>query len=251
MRKIVSLIALMLGGCAAVADAGPLVDVQIVNRSTGQVMESYRHHGRTYVAGNPGDRYAVSIANRSGGRLLTVLSVDGVNAVTGETAAARQSGYVLGPWSSADIRGWRKSMDDVAAFYFTALPDSYAARTGRPDEVGVIGVAVYREQPEPRAELEQRKSRAPQAAGAAPEAAAPAERWDRAKEERLGTGHGERMNDPTRYTEFRRASEFPAQVVTVYYDSRANLAARGIIPPTARNHLPRPFPAGFVADPRD
>ena len=34
-------------------------------------------------------------------------------------------------------------MDEIAAFYFTSLGDSYANRTGRPDNVGVIGVALY------------------------------------------------------------------------------------------------------------
>ena len=83
--------------------------------------------------------------NRSPGRVLVVLSVDGVNAVSGETAAVAQTGYVLAPYQSAEITGWRKSYSEAAAFYFTALPDSYAARTGRPDNVGVIGAAVFRE----------------------------------------------------------------------------------------------------------
>src|SRR5206468_13111563 len=61
------------------------------------------------------------------------------------TASTGQTGYVLGPWASADITGWRKSYAEAAAFYFTALPDSYAARTDRPDHVGVIGAAVFRE----------------------------------------------------------------------------------------------------------
>ena len=41
-------------------------------------------------------------------------------------------------------------LNEVAAFYFTQLPDSYAARTDRPDNVGVIGVAVFREYQPPR-----------------------------------------------------------------------------------------------------
>jgi len=39
---------------------------------------------------------------------------------------------VLDPRGSVDISGWRKSMSEVAAFVFTSLPDSYAARTDRP-----------------------------------------------------------------------------------------------------------------------
>ncbi len=245
MRSFIAICAaLWLAGCASVAEAGRLAEVEVVSTATGRKLETWRHDGRIYIAGTPGERYAVRLANRSGGRLLAVLSVDGVNAVTGETAAARQSGYVLGPRQSAEIRGWRKSLDDVAAFYFTALPDAYAARTGRPDNVGVIGVAVFREYVAPRpapAPFDALSKQAPDAAGGG-----------RAMQEeaRLGTGHGERLSDPTQYTDFRRASEAPAEVLTIYYDSRANLVARGIIPRAPRYAHPQPFPAGFVPDPQ-
>lgn len=243
MRSCIAICAaLWLAGCASVADAGRLAEVEVVNTATGRKLETWRHDGRIYIAGTPGERYAVRLANRSGGRLLTVLSVDGVNAVTGETAAARQSGYVLGPWQSAEIRGWRKSLDDVAAFYFTALPDAYAARTGRPDNVGVIGVAVFREYvAPPPAPFDALSKQAPDAAG----------RGRAMQEEaRLGTGHGERLNDPTQYADFRRASEAPAEVLAIYYDSRANMLARGIIPRAPRFAHPQPFPAGYVPDPQ-
>src|SRR4029077_923714 len=48
-----------------------------------------------------------------------------------------------------EMAGWRKSLERTAAFYFTDLGDSYAARTGRPGNVGVIGVAVFREKRPP------------------------------------------------------------------------------------------------------
>ncbi|HZW73257.1 MAG TPA: hypothetical protein VFF43_06895, partial [Caldimonas sp.] len=132
------------------AAVGSIVDVQIVDRARGDTLTTWRARGSTWVAGRPGDRYAVRLTNRSGGRVLVVLSVDGVNAVSGENAAVGQTGYVLAPYQTADITGWRKSYSEAAAFYFTALPDSYAARTGRPDNVGVIGAAVFRERvPEP------------------------------------------------------------------------------------------------------
>ena len=41
--------------------------------------------------------------------------------------------------------GSEAALSQTAAFYFTDLADSYAARTGRPDNVGVIGVALFRE----------------------------------------------------------------------------------------------------------
>jgi hypothetical protein len=93
----------------------------------------------------PGHRYAIGVHNLSGGRLLSVVSVDGINAVSGDTADWLQSGYALSPWQSFDVLGWRKSQSHVADFVFTSVNQSYAARTGRPDNVGVIGVAVFRE----------------------------------------------------------------------------------------------------------
>ena len=82
---------------------------------------------------------------------MVVLSVDGVNVITGETASVGQTGYVLDPWQSYDIAGWRKSDTAIASFVFAALGDSYAARTGRPGNVGVIGMAAFLEKPEPQA----------------------------------------------------------------------------------------------------
>ena len=277
MRKLLSVLAAaLLSGCASIADAGTLADVTIIKRSSGERLPVYRHGGRMYVEGRAGERYAVELRNRSGGRILTVLSVDGVNAVTGQTAAAHQSGYVLDPWHRAEIAGWRKDMSDVAAFYFTALPDAYAARSGRPDNVGVIGVAVFKEQVEPpralldapalaKGESAERLSATDTAGGSsaadaagrmssgasAPAAQAPressAQRHKKA-EEKLGTGHGERLHAPTQHTEFRRASSTPSETIAIYYDSRQNLIAQGVIPRHPR--LPQPFPnGGFVPDP--
>lgn len=244
---------LLIAGCISGAAAASLAEVQVIDRTTGQSLETWRHRGRLYVAGTPGNRYAVSLRNRNDGRVLTVISVDGVNAVSGETANASQSGYVLAPGQSAEIAGWRKSLEEVAAFYFTRIGDSYAARTERPQNVGVIGVAVFNEYvPPPPAQIgpqEKAKSSADNATGsvarsAAKAAAAPA------AEAKLGTGHGERIAARVGTTEFRRQSTQPNEVITIYYDSRANLIARGIIPGAPRYGHPNPFPGGFVPDPK-
>jgi len=257
--------------CAAppAAAVGSIVDVQIVDRSRGETLSTWRYRGDSYVAGRPGDRYAVRLTNRSSGRVLVVLSVDGVNAVSGDTAAVGQTGYVLAPYQSAEITGWRKSWSEAAAFYFTALPDSYAARTGRPDNVGVIGAAVFRERvPEPvsswryPAPSVAKESAAGSGRLDAPLAqAAPAEaeaskselarrsQNDALADKKLGTGHGEREYSPTSQTAFERASSSPAEVVQVRYDSYANLLASGVIPrPRPLPRQPDAFPS-FVPDP--
>jgi len=246
MKMLWLVLALSFGALAAPVRAASLIDVSVVDRNTGERLQTYSHQGRRYIAGRPGSRYAIEINNRSAGRVMAVISVDGVNAISGETAATSQTGYVFAAWQRSEILGWRKSMDDVAAFYFTRLPDSYAARTGRPDNVGVIGVALYREYVEPPMRMDLAPAPMAKSAASAGELAGRG-RFD-AQEQRLGTGHGERLDSSIRYTDFRRASEQPAEVVTLYYDSYDNLVARGIAS-GSRPSRPNPFPNGFVPDP--
>ena len=249
------------GGAAAIlalclpltARAGMPVDIEIRDHRTGVVLPVYWHDGERHVAGEPGCEYEIRLRNEGGGRILAVTSVDGVNVITGKTAAPLGSGYVLDPWAVVDIDGWRKSMAQVAAFYFTALPDSYAARTGRPDNVGVIGVALFRERiPEPLASNYARPTEpAPAAKSSAERESGRSEGLAR-QDERLGTGHGRWLDSGATYTSFERVSDEPDEVIRIYYDSRKNLVARGIIPrPHDRfaERLPDPFLNGFVPDP--
>ena len=131
-----------LPGCAR---AQALVDLQVLDLDRQETLPRHPHRGRDYIEGQPGHRYAVVLQNLTGERVLAVVSVDGVNAISGQTAGSQQSGYVLGPWQRMEVRGWRKNLSEVAEFQFTSLGDSYAARTGRPGNVGVIGVAAFRE----------------------------------------------------------------------------------------------------------
>jgi hypothetical protein len=266
LRKTLLLTAALLSTTACLPAWGrSLVDVDVIDRDTGQWLAETRARGRTWVAGTPGHRYAVRLTNTTGERVLVVLSVDGVNAVSGETANPGQTGYVLAPWQSTEINGWRKSLDDVAQFVFTDLPDSYAARTGRPDNVGVIGIAVFREArpvawepPPPMVGNEARdEARAQSGAGnakaAAPAAAAEADAYGGVARQRIGTGHGQREWSPAGRTDFVRASRSPEQLTELRYDDLQTLVAMGVVPrqylPRHPQAAPRAFPDGFVADP--
>jgi hypothetical protein len=258
ITALLSLAGLLATG-AADARHDPRVRISIEDLDRGHSLPTARHAGEQFVVGEHGQRYAIRLANTTPRRLLVVLSVDGVNAVTGETAAPDQRGYVLAPYQQTVVRGWRKSLHDVAEFRFAALPNSYAARTGRPDNVGVIGVAVFEERqvrslPEPAPELsDSRQEARRRAAPAAPSAGASKSFADAAEAESLGTAHGERRYDLARQVSFQRASRAPVEHSRLYYDSLDNLIAAGILPP---RHLPRdprradPFPLGFVPDPR-
>jgi len=230
--------------------ASSLADIEVYDRTSGRTLPVHRFQGRHYVAGEPGHEYQLVLRNHGGGRLLAVTSVDGVNVISGQTAAPEQSGYVLAPYGSVAVSGWRKSLDEVAAFYFTPHRNSYAARTGRPFDVGVIGVALFREKARCCEWFGGREedSMNDRAAGA-PEAASP-ELQSRRKES-LGTGHGRREHSAARHTDFERASDSPDEILAIYYDSRANLVAQGVIPRDRdyAQRRPRPFPGSFVPDP--
>ena len=266
-----------------------LVQVDVFDRQNGTALPVYQKDGRHYIVGVPGHEYAVRIRNCTNARILVVTSVDGVNVVSGDTASPNQSGYVLEPWGSVEIAGWRKSLERTAAFYFTDLGDSYAARTGRPQNVGVIGVAVFQERGKRIAYREQdtrsrlaaseatadgaKRERAdapiplaspvpppasPPPAGARDnESAAEAPRQELKDQKtlgKLGTGHGRSEDSRVTVTQFERATSHPAETVAIQYDRRENLVALGVLPQPVPHYArrdPNPFPGAlrFAPDP--
>jgi hypothetical protein len=261
-----AVVALM--GAMAVAGAAQAhwptdrVNVDIIDRTDGRTLPIYTHEGRRYVVGKPGNEYAIRVRNDGGERALAVMSVDGVNVISGDTASPAQTGYVLNAHSSFDIAGWRTSQSRTAAFFFTTLANSYATRTGRPDNVGVIGVAVFRERPRPvlqqfGGKLERRdqplrdeSDRAASASSPAPATAGSAAMAE--KKSQIGTGYGRGETSYVQYTDFERASDTPSETIAIYYDSYENLLAQGVpvgYAPIARSP-PEPFPdAGRFAPP--
>lgn len=286
MRTLIAALVVSLFAAMPVY-AGSLLDLAVVDRDSGETLTTYDRYGKTWVAGKPGHRYSVRLSNRTGGRVMAVLSVDGVNAVSGETAGSDQNGYVLDAWQSTEILGWRKSLDEIAQFNFTSLPNSYAARTGRPTNVGVIGVAVFTERAPVISYRDQRRrydapasppyesndEQAVETMASAADAAAPesmrensagiaksegrassefgtAQPQRKARAERLGTAHGAREDSRVVLTQFTRSSSRPGEQLGIWYDSYQNLVAQGVIVrrPIAWNDA-NPFPNSFVADP--
>ncbi len=251
------LIALSL--CATTNQAtavGRNVDMNVIDRDTGQQLQVYHYRGQNFVVGVPGNHYAINLRNLRGERVMTVVSVDGLNVISGETAHPNQTGYVLDPHGATEINGWRKDLNQVAAFIFANEPESYAARTGRPENVGVIGAAVFREKERPIRWREDRIAPAAPEAGSAADSSrqAPSKSLKRAEgadQPRLGTAHGEREQSQADYTDFTRARSTPDELISIRYDSYRNLVAMGVIPRHApgRRPNPNPFPGQFVPDP--
>lgn len=275
LKNIVA--AILLWAAAGTAGAvGGIADVTVYDRAEGRTLPVYQHEGRYYVVGKPGNEYQIHVHNRTGADILTVVSVDGVNAVSGETANWDQTGYVLGRNQNYDVKGWRKSEQRIAAFYFTEHQNSYAERTGRPENVGVIGVAVFRKRAAPEARIDHRRFRreapatgsrddrpdsiygenpgadGPESARMTENAARPLAELSQSsprKSAALGTGHGRSETSYITYTSFMRATEHPQEVIAIHYNTYSNLVAMGVIrmPSMA---MPSPFPGQFVPDPR-
>lgn len=266
MKRMVYLaaVAALAGSCDAIA-VGGIAEVSIVDRNSGVELVPHFYRGEYWVAGTPGATYSIAIRNRLGERLLAVASVDGVNVISGATAAWDQSGYVFDPNERYEIAGWRKSDSEVAAFTFTPSPNSYAERTGRPANVGVIGVAFFRERqpqavyapapppppvpvPSPSDAAASASTREARSLGRAeafvsPQPAAP----------KLGTGHGEREFSYVSHTEFSRMQPEPNEVIRIRYDSVNNLVAMGVIRRPRPAPTANPFPDSpvhqYVPDP--
>ena len=205
--------------------------------------------GRYYIEARKGCRYSVALANRTGERVGVVLTVDGLNAISGEREAGRGRMYVLDPWQSTTVQGWRTSLQEVRQFTFVDERASYAARSAKANEkMGWIEIAAYRERrafvrSAPRREWPPRpapvesegdqagRSAAPAAEAArdSAEAAAPKQRGDAQARAYPGTGWGDRAHDPVVLVSFDPESE-PSERVTLRYEYRPALVALGVLP---------------------
>jgi hypothetical protein len=220
----------------------------------GAPARSFRHDGETFVLGHLGERYTLRVLNHSGRRVEAVVSVDGRDVIDGKPADWREKrGYLVPAWGSVEIDGWRLSQQEAAAFRFSTVSRSYAARTGSAREVGVIGVAIFPERwtrPQPRpiyplppappwngmrddSEGQKLGSASPRTEESGPVASSPAppsEPLARRSVERpgLGTEFGEAVSSRVTEVPFERASRQPETMIGARYDDRAGLIALGV-----------------------
>lgn len=272
---------------------GNLVDVQI--RVDGEAAPLYvkpRTDLRHYFQAFAGRNYSVVLRNNTGRRIGVLLTVDGLNVVNGEITrlSAGEPMYVLDPWESATIRGWRTSMNEVRRFVFVDEKRSYAERTGQANsDMGWIRVLAFREQnsvgildwgrrklerPDVpwRETLDERAEKAPMSPEAeapranAQEAPAPTrQRLQGADEQKSmaglespkdaggsfpGTGWGDRRTDRVHYVDFRPERHATDQLVFRYEYARG-LVALGIFPERDRlRERDRGGMVGFAKPPR-
>jgi hypothetical protein len=230
----------------------------------GVALRNFHFRGTRWVQGVYGEPYQVRLFNSTPRRVEAVVSIDGRDAINGRRGSMTERGYVLAPYGSMVIRGFRQSLSQVAEFRFTAPSASYSARMGTPENVGVIGVAFFSErqftyrESEPQAEY---RRPAPSAEGAAPgarprhksssprPAPAPSDRGARDEASNLGTEYGDSRYSPVSEVYFERANaRQPDEVLTLRYDDATGLRRRGVLVeprphwPSAVRQSPEPFP---------
>ena len=286
LRHTLAALVAGIGLTAAAADAQspvwrpkpspPAFSVRVEDER-GVALPTFRHEGRVFVLGNPGERYNIRLGNPTSQRVEAVVSVDGRDAISGQVGDfVSQRGYLVPAFGSVLIEGFRRSLEDVAAFRFTDPENSYSARRGTPENVGVIGVAFFSERQRRREVIvapRPRRARSAEAPGADAEAAPPASAApkDRGRAEargesapvarrrdvnNLGTEFGERRHSAVVEVPFERQNPTrPTQLVSLRYDDASGLEARGIdLSSLGRRFVreldePRAFPVSRFAEP--
>jgi hypothetical protein len=266
-----------------------------IEDENGNQLPGVKHKGSIHIAASDGERYRIRVKNTTGKRALVVITVDGRNIIDGQPGAIDGNGYVLAPYEEHAFDGWRQTDQTVAAFRFGKKGESYSSQMGSPENVGIIGVAVFDEKAPPKPTLTVRERIVPMPYPVYP--VTPWDPWDPWRSrpfwtlgdvqvtgiggqgfslgtstafgletskglscsvssavssettvdmnvQQLGTDYGETLASVVGRTTFTRATDHPAEVHEVRYDSLASLQAQGIMsePPSRRPKAPSAFP---------
>jgi hypothetical protein len=112
----------------------------------GRACKEYIHKGMSFIEARAGTNYTVKIKNDNPYRVMAVLSVDGLDVVTGKPAEETNTGYIIDAYSSLDVKGYRISDDNSASFIFTSKGNSYVQQVkSNATDAGVIGLRTFKE----------------------------------------------------------------------------------------------------------
>lgn len=120
--------------------------IEMTVHVNGRSVKEYTHQGMSFIEARDGTNYTIKLKNNLGQRVMVVVSVDGLDVVSGKNAAETDNGYIIDPHDSVEIKGYRISDDDSAAFVFTSKGKSYVQNVkGNARNCGVIGVRAFSE----------------------------------------------------------------------------------------------------------
>ncbi len=147
----VCVVLLTLVGCAGAAVVGDAIEVSIAS-DNGRLLPFYPTQSnqalkKVYAEAIKGDHYRIIVRNKLNRRVGLVIAVDGRNIISGQKSWLKNNErmYILEPYATNEYSGWRTAQDKINRFYFTDVPDSYAAAFGDESAMGVIAVVAYPE----------------------------------------------------------------------------------------------------------
>ncbi|MFA6042166.1 MAG: hypothetical protein WCV85_00720 [Patescibacteria group bacterium] len=213
----------------------------------GKEVREIFHEEKMFIEAHLGSRFSLRISNNSPKRVLAVITVDGLSVMDGKVGKFDSSGYVLSPWSSHDIPGWRLSDAAVAKFFFGTLDQAYATQMDAPTNIGVIGCAVFNEPDRtafrPHVLYSKGRDSAPQTFGA----------FNSSLEgQGTGVGFGEEATHHVGRTTFNKLLE-PSAIFAIYYDTREKLIQKGVPVDKPTVAVANPFPGqpGYCTPPKN
>jgi hypothetical protein len=196
----------------------------------GRPLRPIQHRGKLYLPVHRlGVEYEIRVTNHGPRRIAALVSVDGLSVISGKPASEGQPGYLVDAHSSIVIKGWRRSLETVAAFSFEEREKSYASQMGHPENVGVIGLIAVEELAWwPPMKILEKRDAAPAAQRAAGEVGS------------TGTGYGRDVDSPAYRVPFVRSGN--KRTITLYYDTEEALRQAGV---PVDGPAPTPFPGAM------
>jgi len=224
----------------------------------GNPITEYSKNNKIYVEGRKGSKYTLKIHNGTSSSILAVATVDGLSVMDGKPGNIRKSGgYILSPYRTINIDGWRTSLETTRAFEFSDNKSSYSNKTGQGRKnIGVIGLACFYEVPKVTVNTvwQQWPTYNYNWSDTIPIGGTQSRGLTKGSSETLsdevvavaaaasiGTAMGEEQQSNVVEANFDRQGS-PFATFVFYYHDRRKLKQLGIIPHTNYNATPNPFP---------
>lgn len=214
-----------------------------------KVVDVYEHDFDKYIWAKKGNEYGIMIWNKTNRRVEVVISVDGINIITGETANYSQRGYVINSNTYPNLKnvipGFRIDEKYAGNFTFGGLKNTYANILNKPDNIGVIGAAFFHEKEKfiaikPIRPVEYYNGN-------------PVIYRSLSCDDKIGTEFGRQSRFETKSVEFERGSDIPFKMLNIFYKSKNELKKMGIDVDKKRNmnKKPIPFPGNCCSIPKN
>lgn len=214
--------------------------------------------GRNWVEARNNTKFVIEVKNNLYRNILAVVSVDGLSVISGAQASLdNKNGYVVSPYSNIKIKGWRTSLDSVREFVFTSnKKQSYSHKLGADESnIGVIGVAIFGEKYKSVYNIQNLwapttawynttsntvydTSSAYNTSYSVSSNSVEVKNSVCENQFSMATKQGKSLEDSA-VEVYKEFEENPLTIETIYYDSRENLIAKGII--KKEQGMPKPF----------